>query len=290
MSEQAINEQGISVASKDLFKQGLVDFYSSQAEVILAQYRNINQLLGETKDWTAPGTHCEVLIRDFLRRNLPSGLSVDKGFVYGQRIVDGAIRHCPEIDILIHDSLNYRPVFRLEDFVIVQAEAVRAVIQVKRSLTSGQLKSAIENVVEAKRFVRECKIKNQICPFRLEDVFSAVVMFEDRIEPPENKPVSDTYKNRIGQQFSVLADWYTMPNYIGSLDKHSFFFNGFNVNKMHYDVFDSVHDGKHVGLQGFLARLSLSILPFRPPFEFPIDYKSFHHFVFYENPNPPMPE
>jgi hypothetical protein len=65
MSEQAMDEQGMSATSQDRFKQGLVDFYSSQAEVILAQYRNINQLLGETNDWTAPGTHCEVLIRDF---------------------------------------------------------------------------------------------------------------------------------------------------------------------------------------------------------------------------------
>ena len=176
--------------------EGLFDFYASQAEVMLAQYENIVHLLGPTDDWTAPGTHCEVLLRDFLRRNLPSTFSVDKGFIYGRREVGGVSKHCPEIDILIHDTSLYRPAFRLEDFVIVQPESVRGVIQVKRTLTAGQLASAVENIVEAKRFVRDCK--TQPSSVQLEQVFAAAVFFEDTIPVPQNKPVSDTYRNKIG--------------------------------------------------------------------------------------------
>src|SRR5688572_3738026 len=91
-------------------RQGLFEFCSSQAEVMLAQYRNINQLLGPTDDWTAPGTLCEVLIRDLIRRVLPSRYSVDKGFVFGRRMKGSDEVHSPEVDVLVHDTHEYAPV------------------------------------------------------------------------------------------------------------------------------------------------------------------------------------
>lgn len=260
---------------------GLFDFYASQAEVMLSQYENIVHLLGPTDDWTAPGTHCEVLLRDFIRRNLPSTFSVDKGFIYGRREVKGTSKHCPEIDILIHDTSFYRPAFRLEDFVIVQPEAVRGIIQVKRTLTSKQLKSAVENVVEAKRFVRECATQMSV---PLDKVFSAAVFFEDDIPEPVNKTISDTYENQIVSHFSEFKDGYTMPNYVGSLKHNSLFFSGLNRQRMSYGIYHSVHNGKNAGLQGMLVSLSRAILPhgMQPRFQFPDDYQNCEHFVFYE--------
>src|ERR1700730_3956934 len=97
---------------------GLVEFYSSQATLMLSQYENIERLLGPTNDWTAPGTYCEVLIRDLLRAYLPSYYRVDKGFIYGRRPVGDDTNHCPEIDILVHNNHHYRPLIQIEDFVI----------------------------------------------------------------------------------------------------------------------------------------------------------------------------
>jgi hypothetical protein len=108
---------------------GLLEYYSSQAELMLAQYKNINRLLGPTDDWTHPGDFCELLLRDFLRKFLPPSLSADKGFFYGRTTLEGEDTHCPEIDILIHDTQQYRPIFRMGDFVIVQPQAVRGIIQ-----------------------------------------------------------------------------------------------------------------------------------------------------------------
>src|SRR4051812_31471347 len=45
----------------DSFSTGVFEFFSAQAEVMLAQYNNINHLLGPTSDWTHPGTLCETL-------------------------------------------------------------------------------------------------------------------------------------------------------------------------------------------------------------------------------------
>ena len=41
---------------------GLLEFCSSQADAMLAQFRNINQLLSPTKDWKAPGTLCAIAV------------------------------------------------------------------------------------------------------------------------------------------------------------------------------------------------------------------------------------
>jgi hypothetical protein len=123
---------------------GLLEYYSSQAELMLSQYENINRLLGPTHDWTHPGDFCEILFRDFLRKFLPPSLSADKGFFYGRATIKGEDIHCPEIDILIHDTQQFRPLFRIGDFVIVQPQAVRGMIQVKRILTRSGRKSAGE--------------------------------------------------------------------------------------------------------------------------------------------------
>lgn len=81
-------------------------------------------------------------------------MGVDKGFICGLETPDGVRTRCTEIDILIHDQRSFRPVFRVEDFVIVQPEAVLAIIQVKKRLnTSGRnpLQLGLKNVLAAKR-------------------------------------------------------------------------------------------------------------------------------------------
>jgi hypothetical protein len=64
--------------------EGLMRFFSSQVEVMLAQYQNINDLLGKTTHHTHPGTHCEILLRKWLWSFLPPGWSADKGYIYGR--------------------------------------------------------------------------------------------------------------------------------------------------------------------------------------------------------------
>jgi hypothetical protein len=88
-----------------ILAEGLLNFYSSQAALILSQYNNINHLLGPTTHWTPTGTLCEELLRDFLRRSLCSYMAVDKGYIYGRRPTGSRkTSHCPEIDLLIHDT------------------------------------------------------------------------------------------------------------------------------------------------------------------------------------------
>jgi hypothetical protein len=267
---------------------GLTAYYSTLAQAALSQFDTITYLLGKTHDWTAPGTACEVLIRDLVRRVLPDRFSVDKGFIHGRRIVGGNTVHSPEIDVLIHDSHNYAPLLRIEDFVIVQPAAVRGVIQVKRTLTSKTLKEAIENVVDAKQHIRDC-IGSSQRSHPLDEVFSAFITFRDDIPEPL-KGMSKTYENRITQVFTGFTDGYIAPHFIGSLSRRVFGFWGLNIQEMNYVSYECEHpadDGRsqvNFGLQIFLLLLTKAVLPLgmRPPFAFPPDYGGAKHFTVFK--------
>jgi hypothetical protein len=269
----------------------LVDFYASQADVLLAQYKNINQLLGETSDWSHPGTHCEVLIRDFLRRNVPNYMRVDKGYVYGRTERNGETTHCPEIDILIHNIDKLPPVFRLDEFAIVQAAATLAMIQVKRTLDPSTCSKGIVNVVEAK--VHFAKMLRETLDFvtlnDLHPLFAAVISIDDKLGE------STTFKETVSNQLTDAAKRYPpfplkrghrvavtmLPQFVGSLRGHFAIVPYTRADEQKYDVYMSYHDDRNVALQALYGILSYHIFPFgpKPRFDFPKAMRKVDEFV-----------
>ncbi|MFB4371145.1 MULTISPECIES: DUF6602 domain-containing protein [unclassified Pseudomonas] len=80
------------------------------------------------------GTYRENLLKNSLRKHLPERYHVATGFINGLN---------KQIDILIYDRIDYAPLFREGDLVIVPQESVRAVIEVKTNLTTDSLHSAL---------------------------------------------------------------------------------------------------------------------------------------------------
>jgi hypothetical protein len=260
-------------------EQGIRNFYASQAKAILAQWANIENLLGPTNDFTAPGTHCEVLLRDFLRRQLPSWVRVDKGFVYGRtkrwctvKDENGSSAetecelHGPEIDLLIHDELMFRPVFRLEDFVIVQPEAVLGMIQVKRSFQANEFASAVANIVDGKRHLLECYFTANSSREHLPtaDVFCAAVEFK------ESNRHDDTFRKRVAEAYEsqsrfvdhekqkVHAKTWTLPDFVGAIGGKYAIHAARNENngEVTYQVLNGNKEGANIGLQELLIKLT----------------------------------
>ncbi|MFM5617567.1 DUF6602 domain-containing protein [Aeromonas veronii] len=81
------------------------------------------------------GTYRENILRDLLKKNLPERYHTATGFIFGLE---------KQIDILIYDRIDYAPIFREGDLVIVPPESVRAAIEVKTNLTSDTLESALD--------------------------------------------------------------------------------------------------------------------------------------------------
>jgi uncharacterized protein DUF6602 len=255
-------------------QDGLSAFYSSEAEAALTKYENINHLLGTTSHHAHPGSLCEALIRDVLRRNVLQWMSVDKGYVYGRsvRALDGKEDHSPEIDILIHDTLNCRPMFRMADFVIVQPDAAMGLIQIKKKLTSKEIFKGLVNVAEAKRHALELR-RRPIMPHRL---FSAVIGLAKGSKKGEATAIrsnllklADVYRPvlpRIVGPGSFVS--FLLPQFIGSLEG-CYAASGDvlplpverNPLKHTYHIFESSHDGKNYFLQHVLVWLASTIFP-----------------------------
>lgn len=296
------------------FEHGLIQFYSSQARLLLDQYENINQLLGPTSDWTHPGSHCEILIRELLRRTMLSGMSVDKGFIYGRVSTGGEDHHGPEIDILIHDTTHYAPIFRLNDFVVVLPESVLGIIQVKRSFSSGRdgpLAKGIRQAVEARQHLLDVLVQTKVrrqalayggditrvknypeIPELLSRVFSAVVAFDDDTNgsvETYSQYLSDAYEANQKYAYSGCEEnstLFAMPDFVGSLKHVCAASFRRNIIKREYFLYTARHGEAHVGIQILLESLVRQIYDRQeqyPPFAFPKGYQPHTSFTIPSN-------
>jgi hypothetical protein len=274
---------------------GLNEFYSSQAELMLAQFRNIDRLLGRTHDWTHPGDYCEILFRDCLRKFVPPVYSVDKGFFYGRATLEGRDTHSPEIDILVHDTNQYQPLFRMGDFVIVRPQAVRAIIQVKRTLTKPKVRQAINNVVNAKQHLFNVLWDDRVRGWGVRSgaagpqIFAAVVGFEDNVG---NDPafyhdyLLASHKRCV--QYDRPVDQPTsmnvLPAFVGSLRSYFLFMLGAgNYINPQYLWYESIHDqsGTNVSVQAFINKffqVFLATPDEMPPMAFPTGMRPLNTF------------
>jgi hypothetical protein len=242
-------------------QEGLAEFYTSQANLLLTQYQNIEQLLGPAdSDWTWSGEHCEILLRDAIRKVLPKSLRVGKGYIYGLRDTDSGPERSPEIDILIYDSEQFAPIFSMGMFAIVRAESVRGIIQVKRTLDPGTLTKAVANVVAAKQHVLATSQFN--AGSTTERTFSAVVGFEDSLQSSGQASLSKTYGSALQPHISKLTDGVILPDFVGTLSGLFLHFPGLNTEKMLYQAFSSLQNGKNAALPYLLYMLAKKIRPY----------------------------
>jgi hypothetical protein len=124
------------------------------------------------------GTYRENLLQSLLKKHLPERYHVATGFIYGTH---------RQLDVLIYDRIEYAPLFREGDLVVVPPEAVRAVIEVKTDLTKVQLISSLKLIDEVS------VLDNCVPPF-----FKGIFGFESDLDAEGiNKEVSEFYNKEI---------------------------------------------------------------------------------------------
>jgi hypothetical protein len=112
-------------------------FASSFAHELGMQSEQIGRLIGHGP---TVGNEREELLRALIERHVPRRFHVATGFI------EGSDR---QLDILIYDQVDYAPLFRAGNLVVVPVEAVRALIEVKSTLTSGELADALTHLDDA---------------------------------------------------------------------------------------------------------------------------------------------
>lgn len=185
-----------------------------------------------------------------MRSHLPSRFSLGKGFIYGRREVGAGTKHCPEIDVLIHEAHDYPPLLQVEDFVIVQAKAVRAAIQVKRRMDNDQLRKGLANVIDAREH-RACLTLDH-SPSR---IASAVVFFDEKCPGSGGKPTA-TYKTCIEDVFAAPETWDNAPDFIGSLQHHFYWRSSYNINRLNYAGYPALVNGQNIAVQFLLWKIA----------------------------------
>jgi hypothetical protein len=109
------------------------------ADELYSQSTRVRDLIGSVH-WLSDGHHKESLLRNFLSRNLPSGMTAARGFV----ISPGNETACSrEQDILIVDTTREPPVFSQSDLIIAFPRTVVAAVSVKTTMDQKEVHDSI---------------------------------------------------------------------------------------------------------------------------------------------------
>ncbi len=210
----------------DRMKLSLAQFHSAEAEALLLKYRYVEKLIGEKTHHASEGTFCEDLVREFLcARSCHEEFSVDTGFIRGRPMkIDGETRGVShQLDVIIHDTTDYSPIFRSDDFVIVLPEAVAAVIEVKKCLTSSELEDSLKKLAVARYLTHHWQPPPPASMDMGEGCrreITAIIAFtsDDKLRPA-TKPFSDTYANRLTEIGRRIAPMFSVPDMISVVDR-----------------------------------------------------------------------
>jgi len=173
-------------------------FASTFAHELKALSERVRSLISHTG---SVGTYRENLLQTLLRKSLPERYHVATGFIHG----------CSrQLDILIYDRIDYAPMFREGDLVVVPRESVRAVIEVKTDLTAAAIRRSLSLLNEVAYF------DDLNPPF-----FKGVFGFESSITPQQiYSSVEDFYSADFPENFDEIDDPEDLPSPINEPFRH----------------------------------------------------------------------
>lgn len=152
------------------------EYLSNEAKALLTIYKQFQTLLPHpTQDAAShkgeDGRYVESLIKEYLKRYLPSDLEVFTGFILRPAVKTGINnrmrnneedKHSTQLDIIIYDSHHY-PIFqRFGDNVIVPPEGVVGIISVKKKFNDNDFANeaiSLKNAAKLCRYTDEMGTK-----------------------------------------------------------------------------------------------------------------------------------
>lgn len=133
-------------------------YLQSWSAELISRADRVRLLIGDAH-WLSDGHHKESLLREFLRRYLPPGMSVTRGFI---KPPDDSMPCSPEIDILISDAAMHPPLFAEGELVIAPPSSILAFLEAKSTFSKGKLLESLRGQARTREtlrpYVRDCSI------------------------------------------------------------------------------------------------------------------------------------
>lgn len=132
----------------------MIEYFRFVSEELILQLKQVKTFI--KKHNPTIGILTEEILRGFLKTYLPKGISVEQGFILNTK--GNLSKQC---DILIYDSQLYAPFYRINDIVVIPAESVIAMIEVKTTLTK-QIFHEVINFFKSFSEITEYKIHKHL--------------------------------------------------------------------------------------------------------------------------------
>ena len=173
----------------------LIDYHKSTTKELVALTHKVRNLVPH---WGEDGRFKEVVLKNIIRRFLPEKYSIGSGFVIKQTENRGEHLSSTQIDLIIYS--NESPVlFREGDFVILTADAVRGIIEVKANVQNQGLRDVIRKANESGSFIFSGKRNKE------ENFFNGIFSYESNFTSDNlhliERHVTDGNAPFAGQEF-----------------------------------------------------------------------------------------
>jgi len=154
------------------------EFQKSITEELDTIKNRVRNLIGSSH-WGEEGRYKEAILRNVIKKFLPSNLSIGTGFVIKKN--NGNTQISSQIDIIIYD--NTIPVLFSEgDFVITTYKNVKGIIEVKTKIINNQLQEIIQKAETNGKLIGK-------------NVFNGIFSYEYEYKGDINENKDDINKN-----------------------------------------------------------------------------------------------
>ncbi len=216
-----------------------LDFHKSTTAEFLAIKNRVRNLIIH---WAENGRYKEAVIKTMLQRFLPEKFCIGTGFIVKQTNRRGQHETSNQIDLIIYDT-SIPVLFKENDFIILTADAIVGIVEVKANATNQGLQSIIKKSNENGKFIFDGKIDkskplfNGI--FSYESIFKNVNTISSAINIQWEKLGNYQHKEKFAvNHMSLNQDWFYkfwIQEYSVSQDAHYLY----KINELSFSFFIS---------------------------------------------------
>lgn len=154
-----------------------VEYQQSISKELISVKDRVRNFI-DNRHWGEDGRYKEIILSHVLRQHLPKGVSVGTGFVVNDNNIT------KQIDIIVYRD-DYPLLFKQDDFVIVPAECVLGIIEVKSRAYTQVGKDAICTATHNGRIIGR-------------KIFNGVFAFENQTVNLGNNDITDALRHGAG--------------------------------------------------------------------------------------------